>query len=148
MGTNAYFFVGAYLKVFMPTITITVTERRCSNCEKIGYNFSFCPDCGGKVEMKNIDQQEMADLHDFCKKHFGDGDAFAQTSQFRPSKEYIIALPNTEKDNLVTLAPYDEVGFLDIPPNEFGGEYQRLMAALDKDGIKYEKCYGIIVDYY
>lgn len=145
MGT--YFYVGAYLKVFMPIKTITETKDLCSKCGQERHDCAFCPHCGGKVEKRNVERQEMADFYEFCEKHFGHGDTFAQPFQFRPSKEYIIALPNTEKDNLVTLEPYHDVGFLDIPPNEFGGEYQRLMVALDKDGIKYEKCYGIIVDY-
>jgi hypothetical protein len=148
MGMHNVFYVGCYLKVYFPFEKIEETKKICDNCGTDGYfPGTYCSLCGGKIVEKKTELERMIYDYDFYEKHFGNGDEFSSTGEFQPSEDYRIVLPNTGRDNLEQLNDYDEVGFTDIPPNEFGAEYQRLMAVLDREGIKYEKCYGIITDY-
>lgn len=148
MGMHNVFYVGCYLKVYFPKNVVKETFPACDGCGDEKHQYArFCAFCGGTVAEKTREYSHMIYDYDFYEKHFGDGDEFSSTGEFQPSEDYRIVLPNKGDDNLQQLNYDDELGFSDIPPNEFGAEYQRLMRVLDKEGIKYEKCYGIITDY-
>ena len=77
------------------------------------------------------------------------GDAFSSAYQDKDETgEYEIVVNNMRLCTGVVVNREDDNQELEMPPNEFTPDWLDLMGKLDEQGIKYKKCYGIVVEWF
>lgn len=140
---NLHVHIGVYLKVFFPKEPVVKKVAVCSKCNK-RIDSPYCPDCGGRMELREIETLNYSPdgIYEFCNKHYGFGDRFSGVFW---KGDYQIVASNEFPDSSLNVSEWtDDRSEFAIPPNEFSPEWVDLMGKLDANGIKYEKCYGII----
>lgn len=143
MSADRNIYIGHYLRIWMPKEERKSPMGACQYCT-MKQSTKFCSECGGKVIFGEIGY--LPGICDYCEKVFGNEDGFFNLN-IEGEKDYIIVLENRlDTPGCLRLDDYDTEQEL---PNkdERGDDWQVLMDALTKDGIKYEMRFGI-VNYY
>ena len=147
MGMHQYFYIGSYLRVYMPKYERKSGVQYCPNCEKQSLS-KFCGSCGS--EMQNQMVQIMLHPYELVEEHFGDGDEFSY-HQLHDEKDYYIVMPNTVGDEAgATFSEYNSDGEFEseIPDGGFSDNWNKLMEILDANDIGYEERRGVVGYFY
>lgn len=138
MSTNLSVYAGVYLRVYMPKEKYIDRDRICPACEKFMFS-KFCPYDGN--ETLEIEKQRQSSFYDFCQSVFGDGDRFSTRNI--DSENFVIIMANLDSQPGHAYVN-DEKIEQSLPKEDYSGDWEILTIALDKNGIKYDKCFGIV----
>lgn len=149
MSNEQWTRIGVYLRVYWPLEEVVSRNLICSICGG-ELSTAYCPRDGGAAKGKITSKKEMTSgIYEFCQKVYNYGDAF--TSSYRDEDgtgEYEIVHSNMHPCTGLVINRDDEDQELEMPPNEFTPDWLDLMSKLDEQGIKYKKCYGIVVEWF
>lgn len=130
-------YVGCYFRVWMPKIKIQSVRGVCPDSKEVVKSL-FCPGCGKKTVWEDVEM--WPSFYDFSEAIFGDGDRF-YSPQANNGEGYMIVLNNDNSpDHFVIDSEIEH----EMPALGFSDDWEKLGAALEKDGIKYEAKFGIV----
>lgn len=135
-----YIYIGCYLRVWMPKIKRPADKGRCPDCQET-VNTPFCPQCGHETNFPVVELFDSFGISNICKEVFGYEMVFFSLEPEANSDEYLVVLAN-----------YDQPGFYvtdwlrenKIIKEDWSGDWDKLLKALDDKGIKYEKRFGVV----
>ena len=141
MGMSKCIYIGKYLRVWLPTERVeSQHRRRCPKCDTIKFA-PFCEQCGSEttptVSETRLDQYEL------FEELFDCGDQF--TTHYLCDGGYEVVLPNLGGQSGGVFV--DESTEIPIPKEELVGDWEVLMQAYEKRGIRYEQAEGVFVYY-
>lgn len=143
MSIDRSIYIGHYLRVWMPKEKHREGMGTCPNCSNRDTS-KFCGNCGNEMVFGTI--ETLPGIYDYCEEVFGDEDRFSD-AYIENDLDYIIVLENNS-DALGYLRLDDYELEQNLPDeNERSDDWQILINALTKDGIRYERRFGI-VNYY
>ena len=146
MGMECDFYVGPYLQVLMPTKQVPSDgEGKCPTCGRV-FRTTFCPQDGPKLEATFKEVRE--DFYRMCAAIFNhEPDVFREIRL--GSKNYVVLIPNLldkeRQPSGLRLDPMQQEGEFEIPEENLGGDWAKLMDGLEKRNIQYWKKYGIVL---
>lgn len=142
MSVDHSLYVGVYLRAVMPTVVQPSGNRQCGACgRKTSPDVLFCPRDGYATQP--YDTEVSLSLYEFLSEEFDDGDLFAAVYNSSDGSTLVLANHGQQPGHIHVGNDLE----YDMPPNDFTGDWVPLMAALDAQGIPYERRYGI-VSYY
>jgi len=150
MGVEQNFFIGPYLRVWVPQEKVedkvkTCINKDCSNYRTKGLLANFCPECGRETMSVVFPRVVSLNLWVLLEETFSDGDMF-EYLDLNPDP-YILVIPN----NLETqggINPREEKGIEFSYPKDYSDfereDWKKLTELLEIKKIKYEKCIGVL----
>jgi hypothetical protein len=161
MSLDYHYYMGPYVKVWLPDRTYTSKIRTCTNtqCKEHGKYTpnSFCSTCGSSVADCTLHKTGKMNLHDFFEEELGNVDIF-QAIHIEDHPEYGLVLPNQRDQGGINI---EEPGTYNLPdmagvtgaiidePTKIGGyfdqkDWKLLIDKLNEKKITYAPQIGLV----